>query len=70
MSTLEAYPRSGRFTITATGREDLRVVDTCACVQVVDAGMIVCRECGTVYGLLRQSAFAVSSGRIKKVMDA
>lgn len=58
MATSQLYPQRGRFSITPEGHEDLVSAETCECVQVVEAGLIVCHECGTVYGLLRQSSFA------------
>lgn len=41
------------FVVTDRGREDLEQLETCECIDllVVD-GCFVCRECGTIYGVV------------------
>jgi len=70
MPSAPLYPQRGRFSITPQGAEDLRSAETCQCVQVIDAGMVVCHECGTVYGLLRQSAAAGSTWSPRKAVGS
>jgi hypothetical protein len=41
------------FEITQLGREDRRQLPTCDCRPVIDGGLYVCHDCGTVWGVLR-----------------
>jgi len=51
------YPTSGRYVVTPEGHRALNETPTCTCTRVVWRGMIVCQECDTVYGILRQQSF-------------
>jgi hypothetical protein len=47
------------FVVTAEGREAAASWPTCACKWEFDGGLIVCRDCGTVYSTKAQLARTV-----------
>lgn len=43
-----------RFVLTEAGREALRDAETCHCTITFAGLLLVCEECGTVYGHFNQ----------------
>jgi hypothetical protein len=57
------------YVLTAEGREALREADMCACQIVMDGGLIVCRDCDTVYGTIAQVEMGIARPALKRVSD-
>lgn len=53
MNAVRSLPAGCGFVLTDKGREDLLEAERCECRPTIDRGFVVCRECGTCYGLLR-----------------
>jgi hypothetical protein len=63
ISTREVSVRDSRsvaaksgWVITDAGRQAL-AGDTCKCQPTIQGNFLLCRDCGTVYGLLSQAEF-------------
>jgi hypothetical protein len=57
------------YVLTAEGREALREAEMCACEINFEGGLIVCRHCDTVYGLVRQMEMGTARPTLKRVSD-
>ena len=55
MPAPKSVERLDRYVVTEKGSHDLRVVDTCNCNPHLAGLLIVCEDCGTVYGSVRES---------------
>ena len=54
MRDVRSVAASCGFVLTAKGREALKEAQLCACRIVMDGGLLMCRDCDTVYGLTSQ----------------
>lgn len=55
MPTGKSIERLDRYTVTEQGRLDLLTVATCKCNPRLAGLLVVCEDCGTVYGSVRDS---------------
>jgi hypothetical protein len=55
MAAVRSVAASRGYVLTDAGRALMRDHDVCRCVPLIDGGFIHCRECGTVFGLLREA---------------
>jgi hypothetical protein len=53
VSNKSSVARGCGYFVTPEGHADLISADTCECRPVIDGGLYVCHECGTVWGKLR-----------------
>lgn len=59
---VSSWPRSaGRFVVTPKGHADLLEAQTCECAPRLDGLLLTCRECGTVFGYLREEPLWTTS---------
>jgi hypothetical protein len=54
VSNSHSVPQGCGFFVTPEGVKDRQDLPTCACVMVFEGGLVLCRECGTVYSTLAQ----------------
>lgn len=55
MAAVRSVAASCGYVLTDAGRARLRDHDTCKCLPIIEGGIIECRECGTVLGLVREA---------------
>ena len=53
MRHLSSLPAGGRYVLTPRGRDDLSSAETCTCTIRLVGLIFECRDCGTVYGSMR-----------------
>jgi hypothetical protein len=61
MRPARSVPSRDGFVITEQGRLDLRTAQECNCKPRLSGLLVLCEDCGTVYGSIREGLYQVLS---------